>query len=154
MVGGQAATSISAEIATMKHAEELDALSVMGVDPIKYVAFPVILVLPILMASLTIISVVAMIFCVFAYGALIEGLNLAILNSNLKMLYSIKEFIISVYRCGVIGLSIGFITIYYGIKAEYGATGIGDAAKNTIMWGYVVGLGLVAIFDFLILYKF
>ena len=151
--GAQAVPAVAAEIATMKQADEIDALSVMGIDPIKYIAFPIVIMLPIILASLTILVNFLMLWSVILSGAIIYKLNIGILMSNVKVLFDPAEFIMSIYRAALIGLVAGFVCSYYGLNSEPTTEGIGSAAKNAIVRGYLQGLALVAIFDLLI-YKF
>lgn len=140
MVCFQAGAGIAAELGSMRVQEELDALSVMGVDPRVLVVGPRVIgcALACLMLNLAAIFTGiggAWLITVPAYGmghamfmdTLLEGLTFA-------------DVWMSELKCGVFGLCIGAISVSFGYHAERGPAGVGRAANKTVVASVIVVL--------------
>jgi phospholipid/cholesterol/gamma-HCH transport system permease protein len=140
IVAGIAGTTIAAELGTRKFREELDALAVMGVEPITYLVVPRVLSLT---AMLVVLDLFALVFGVAGgYVAAVVFLG----DTSGAFLHSffanttVLDLLAAVIKMAVFGFLIGVICCYKGLTASGGAAGVGRAVNEAVV------ASLVAIF--------
>lgn len=134
---GVAGSAMTADLAARKLRQELDALSVLGVDMIRSLVVPRIVAMavaaPILGALALLISQAAD-FLVFP---LYFDINSAV------FLDSVGQFLLSVdvlaflFRLVVVGLFVGLVATYKGLSADGGAEGVGRAVTEAVLIMFV-----------------
>lgn len=141
IVAGVAGTAITADLGARKIREELDALQVLGVDPIKNVVVPRFLALMILTGLL---DVYAIIFGISG-GLLAEILYGQPLGGFFATLFanaSITDLLGSLLKCALFGAIVAIVCCYYGMNASGGAEGVGRAVNQAVV------IALLAVFFF------
>lgn len=146
MVAGRVSASIAAEIATMKVTEQIDALTTLGTDPIKFLVSPRIIVTTIFLPILTTIGNIIGIFG----GYLISTERLGF-NPNLYIESSIKfvefsDIYSSLIKAAVFGMIISTMGCYFGFKASRGALGVGKATTDAVVYSSI----LILAFNYLL----
>jgi phospholipid/cholesterol/gamma-HCH transport system permease protein len=141
VVGGVAGTAITADLGARKIREELDALQVLGVDPIKNLVVPRFLALMIVTALLDIFAIVfgltAGIVAELIYHQSLGGF-FATLFSNA----AVTDLWGSVLMCTIFGAIIAVVCCYKGMTASGGAAGVGRAVNQAVV------ISLVGVFAF------
>jgi phospholipid/cholesterol/gamma-HCH transport system permease protein len=141
VVAGVAGTAITADLGARKIREELDALQVLGVDPIKNLVVPRFLALLVVTALL---DVFAIVFGLTA-GIVAELLYRQSLGGFFATLFSnasITDLWASVLMCTMFGAIIAVVSCYKGMTASGGAEGVGRAVNQAVV------ISLVAVFFF------
>nr|QJH88222.1 Ycf63 [Pterocladia lucida] len=130
---GRVASSYTAELATMKVTEQLNALYLLEVNPVLYLVLPrliaFVFMLPILNIIAFITSIASSIFVCFVFyeidpylfiGSAISAVSLSdIMKSSCKMI---------IFSC-----MITLISCYYGLSARGGAYGVGRSTTNAVV---------------------
>lgn len=138
VLGGRCGAAIAAEIGTMKVNEEVEALKIMGIDPIRF------LVAPRVLAFMTMAPVLAVIS---DYIGVSGGLILAVTNLHLTssqyldiMLNGlvIKDFVSGIIKSVVFGLLVGSIACYFGYQTEGGAEEVGRSTTLSVVTSIVM----------------
>lgn len=133
LVAGRSGSSIAAEIATMQVSEEIDALNVMGIDPITYLAVPRLLALVLVMPMLTALADVVGIFGGFLVGVFYLGLSgQAFLNQVMNAL-SPFDVITGSVKAVAFAYGIGLIGLYYGVRVQGGASEVGRTTTASVV---------------------
>ncbi|MFO8065410.1 MAG: ABC transporter permease [Spirochaetota bacterium] len=133
LVAGRSGSSIASEIATMKVSEELDALRVMGLDPVRYVVVPKVLAITAVMPVLVMISMaVAM---AGGMSVSIAYLDLSFLSfaGRLVEMISVYDVVIGFSKTVLFAWQIVVIAVYYGFEAEGGAEGVGLVTTKSVV---------------------
>jgi phospholipid/cholesterol/gamma-HCH transport system permease protein len=141
VVGGVAGTAITADLGARKIREELDALQVLGVDPIKNLVVPRFLALMMITALLDIFAIV---FGLTA-GIVAELLYHQSLGGFFATLFanaSVTDLWGSVLMCTIFGAIISVVCCYKGMTASGGAAGVGRAVNQAVV------ISLVGVFAF------
>jgi phospholipid/cholesterol/gamma-HCH transport system permease protein len=141
VVSGVAGTAITADLGARKIREELDALQVLGVDPIKNLVVPRFLALMLVTALLDIFAIV---FGLTA-GITVELLNHQTLGGFFATLFSnasTTDIWGSVLSCTIFGGIIAVVCCYKGMTTSGGAAGVGRAVNQAVV------IALVAVFAF------
>lgn len=129
--------AMAAELGTMAVNEEVDALEVMSIDPVRYLVMPRILALMIAMPLLTVIAdAVGM-----AGGALITnalfGQPIRVFYESAQGLLGGLDFYSGLFKAWVFALIIGAIACDQGLNTQNGAEGVGKATTTTVVLSVV-----------------
>jgi phospholipid/cholesterol/gamma-HCH transport system permease protein len=141
VVAGVAGTAITADRGARKIREELDALQVLGVDPVKNLVVPRFLALIVITGLLDIFAIV---FGLSA-GIAAELLYKQSLGGFFATLFSnatVTDLWASVLMCTMFGAIIAVVCSYKGMSASGGAAGVGRAVNQAVV------IALVAVFFF------
>lgn len=137
LVAGVVGAAITAELGSRKVREELDAMQVMGIDPIRTLVLPrvvsVTLVTTLLAIPAEIITVVSAMFAARYIG----GMGEADFFSFLWETLSVVELLALVGNCLLAGLLIGAVCCYKGMTAAGGAMGLGRAVNQAVVIAFV-----------------
>jgi phospholipid/cholesterol/gamma-HCH transport system permease protein len=139
-------SSYAAELGTMAVSEEIDALRVMSISPVKYLVMPRVVALAVTAPILTLISDVVGILG----GAVIAGAQLRV---DMEVYYSwvqwasnLTDVFNGLFKSFVFGVIIAILGCSQGIRATRGAEGVGQATMKAVVISFV----LILITDYLI----
>jgi len=145
-VGARIGSGITAELGSMKVTEQLDAVRMLGADPVKKLAAPRILACAVVLPALTVLSdlfglvagawVVSLEYDV----AMRDFLETAIRTAD------VLDFTSGVIKAAFFGLIIGTVGCFKGFHVKGGTEGVGVATTETVALAAV----LVCISDFLL----
>ncbi|KND54671.1 putative ABC transporter, permease component YrbE [Candidatus Paraburkholderia kirkii] len=147
LFAGRAGTSLTAEIGLMKAGEQLTAMEIMAVDPLKVV------VAPRMWAGIIAIPVLAAIFsAVGVVGGYIVGVGL--IGVDPGAFWSQMQGGVDVWsdvgngviKSMVFGFAVTFIALFQGYEARPTPEGVSRATTKTVMYASLAVLGL----DFLL----
>lgn len=141
VLAGVAGTAITADLGARKIREELDALQVLGVDPVKNLVVPRFLAL---MVATGLFNVYAILFGIFG-GLAAELVNHQPLGPFWNTFFANADTVDlwgSVVKCTVYGAIIAIICCYKGMTASGGAEGVGRAVNQAVV------LAFLAVFAF------
>ncbi|MGD9734997.1 MAG: ABC transporter permease, partial [Solirubrobacterales bacterium] len=136
VVGGVAGTAITADLGARKIREELDALQVLGVDPIKNLVVPRFLALMVVTALLDIFAIVFGL----SGGIVAELIYRQSLGGFFATLFSnatVTDLWASVAMCTIFGAIISIVCCYKGMTASGGAEGVGRAVNQAVVISFV-----------------
>jgi phospholipid/cholesterol/gamma-HCH transport system permease protein len=136
VVAGVAGTAITADLGARKIREELDALQVLGVDPIKNLVVPRFLALMLITGLL---DVFAIVFGIFG-GVLAEVLYNEPLGGFFATLFanaSVTDLWGSVLKCTCFGAITAIVCSYKGMTASGGAEGVGRAVNEAVVTTFI-----------------
>lgn len=133
IVCGRSGAAFAAELGAMKVSEEIDALRTMGIGPLRFLVFPRVVALLLVLPMLTLLG-----DFVGILGGLLVGvvnLNLTItgyLNETLRAL-DLWDVTQGLIKSGVFGLAIGLISCWQGLSATGGAEGVGRRTTASVV---------------------
>jgi len=154
MVTGRVGSAMATELGTMRVSEQIDAMDVMAVDPVKY------LITPRLTAGLIMVPCLTIIFDLVAYvGAYIIaipyfGIDEGAFMSRIEWYLDPYDYWQGFIKSIVFGLVLTTVGCYKGFNASGGARGVGNATTQAVVIGsiatfvldYVLTAILIAIF--------
>jgi len=148
IVAGRSGSAIASEIATMKVTEEIDALKMMALNPIRYVVVPKFHALTVSMALLVTFSIVV---------GLLGGVLIAVFylgqsaTSFIKTCFDTigtQTYVISLIKSTVFAWQIVIIGSYYGFSAVGGSEGVGKVTTQSVVSSIFGVIIMDAIFSF------
>ncbi len=136
IVAGVAGTAVTADLGARKIREELDALQVLGVDPIKNLVVPRFLAL-MLIAGL--LDIYALIFGIFGgvLATLVYNEPLAGFWATFFTNASVTDLWGSVVKTTMFGAVIAIVCCYKGMTASGGAEGVGRAVNQAVVIAFL-----------------
>jgi phospholipid/cholesterol/gamma-HCH transport system permease protein len=139
VVAGIAGTAITADLGARKVREELDALQVLGVDPVKNLVVPRFLAL---MVITGLFDIYALLFGIFGGIAaeLVNGQPLGPFWGTLFANASTTDLWGSVLKSTCFGAIIAIVCCYKGMTASGGAEGVGRAVNEAVVVAFL-GIG-------------
>ncbi|HLM85395.1 MAG TPA: ABC transporter permease [Solirubrobacteraceae bacterium] len=139
VVAGVAGTAITADLGARKVREELDALQVLGVDPVKNLVVPRFLSLMIVTG---LFDIYALLFGIYGgiIAELFNGGQLGPFWTTLLANASTTDLWGSVLKTTVFGAIIAIVCCYKGMTASGGAEGVGRAVNEAVVVAFL-GIG-------------
>jgi phospholipid/cholesterol/gamma-HCH transport system permease protein len=138
MVAARAGSAMAAELGSMQATEQIDALSVMAINPVQYLVSPRVLAgiisLPLLVALFDVIGI---------WGGWVVGVGLmgapngAFFNGIAQNM-SGHDIATGVYKALVFGLVVMWVCCYKGYHAERMATGVSRATTQAVVLSSVL----------------
>lgn len=143
-------SSMSAEIATMKVTEQIDAIKVCGVDPINYLITPRVVAGFFIMPSVIIVSILIGMLGGFLPVKSMAGIGLASYLDSVWMGLYEKDIWVAILKSAVFGTIISTVCSAIGYKTRGGAIDVGISTTNAVVYSFMI----VVIVDFIISYIF
>ena len=136
VLSGVAGTAITADLGARKVREELDALQVLGVDPVKNLVVPRFLAL---MVVTGLFDIYALLFGIFGGIAaeLVNGQPLGPFWGTLFANASTVDLWGSVLKSTIFGAIIAIVCCYKGMSASGGAEGVGRAVNEAVVISFL-----------------
>ena len=133
MVAGRVAAAIAAEIGTMKVTEQIDALTTLATNPIKYLVVPrliaAVLCMPILVAIADSIGV----FGGYVVATQSMGFSGGTYLKNTVDFATQADIVSGLIKAGVFGFIIALMGCYHGFNSRGGAQGVGSATTSAVV---------------------
>ena len=133
LVAGRSGSAITAEIATMKVSEEIDALNVMGVDPLPYLIVPKLYALLIVLPLLTVFANVIGIIGGAVIGVTYLDIDLLPFFKEVISVLRYKEIFTGLVKSVTFAVIILLTATYFGFKARGGAEGVGKVTTSSVV---------------------
>ena len=133
IVIGRSGSSITAELGTMKVAEEIEALNVMGIDPVKFLVVPRLLSMIIMMPVLTVVGEGVGLFAGWLISVVSLHLDPIFYVTNSIAAVDQKDLYTGLLKAIVFGAVVGTVGCFYGMGVEGGAEGVGKATTKSVV---------------------
>lgn len=133
LITGRNGSAITAEIGTMKVAEEIDALEVMGLNPIKFLVAPKFLAMLFAVPCVTILAMFAMIFGGFLLSIGVIGTDPAQYIEQTARALNSKDLTTGLVKSVFFAITICLVGVYRGFQVEGGAEGVGKQTTSSVV---------------------
>ncbi len=142
VLAGRSASAFAAEIGTMKINEELDALTVMGMDPVKFLILPRViastLITPLLTIFANLVGILGGAVVIVSLGYPIVAYYNQVVN-----FVTWQDFTGGIVKCFVFGILIAATGCIRGYQTARGPAAVGEATTRAVVSSIV----LIAVFD-------
>lgn len=133
MVAGRVSAAIAAELGTMKVTEQIDALTTLSTNPIKYLVVPrlvaAVLTLPLLVFVADIIGIMGG----FVAGTASLNFNPGVYITTTVNFLTFSDVTSGLIKAGVFGFIIAMMGCFHGFQSRGGAQGVGRATTNAVV---------------------
>jgi len=151
IIAGRSGSSIASEIATMKVTEEIDALKMMAINPIRYVVVPkfhaITICMPLLVTLSTLVGIGGGLIVAVTY------LDLSVTAFVTRVLDTLvlKDVLVGLSKSVIFSWVIVIIGSYYGFSVKGGAEGVGKVTTGSVVASIFAVILLDALFSLIYL---
>jgi len=142
VLAGRSASAFAAEIGTMKINEELDALSIMGLEPVRFLILPRVIASTIMTPLLTVFAILVGILG-GAVVILSLGHPFSAYYNQVVGFVTWGDFVGGMIKCFVFGVLIAATGCIRGYQTRQGPSAVGEAATRAVVSSII----LIAVFD-------
>ena len=135
LLTGRSGSAFAAEIGTMKISDEIDALTVMGIKPHRYLVLPRLLAVMLVMPFLTLFSDVAGILGGMLISISSLDLTPVAFMNQLGQAIGLWDVFSGVLKAFVFGILIAGVGCYRGLETQGGALSVGKSTTSSVVSG-------------------
>lgn len=143
VICGRIGARIAAELGTMKVQEEVDALTTMGINPIRYLVLPRCLALMIMLPCLTIIVDIVGMLGGFLIGTIGLNINPHVYIANSIKALALKDIYTGLGKSVIFSVLIALVSCHQGLSVSGGADAVGKATTQAV----VISIVLIIVVD-------
>jgi len=144
MVAGRAGAAMAAELGTMRVTEQIDALTTLATNPMKYLVVPRFIASTIMMFFLSVLGMIIGVAGGYFVGVKVLGTNPVTYINNSINYTEVTDIWYGLIKALVFGAVVGIIGCYKGFNTEGGAEGVGKATTGAV----VISCMLILILDY------
>jgi len=133
MVAARVASSIAAEIGTMRVTEQIDALVTLSTNPMKYLTVPRVLAATLALPVLVAVGDSIGIFGGYLVGVNRLGFNPATYLKNTREFLEWSDIASGLWKGAAFGFIVALMGCFYGMHSGRGAQGVGRATKSAVV---------------------
>ena len=133
LVAGRSGSALAARLGTMKINQEIDALRVMGINPIRFLVAPALFASLIMVPSLTILSDVMAILAAGLYVSAEIGISMAAYIDEIFAILSVDDVMHGIGKSVIFAVLIAVIGVVNGALVTGGAEGIGKYTTRAVV---------------------
>jgi phospholipid/cholesterol/gamma-HCH transport system permease protein len=137
VVAGAGATAMCADLGARTIREELDALRVMGVNPIQSLVVPRVLAATIVATLLASVVILVGLAGSFFFSVFVQNVTPGAFVGGLTVITGAGDVVISLIKAALFGMAAGLIACYKGITVGGGPAGVGNAVNETVVYSFV-----------------
>ena len=133
MVAGRVSSSIAAELGTMRVTEQIDALTTLSTNPLKYLVLPRVLAATLAMPVLVFVGDAIGIMGGFLVGTQRLQFNAATYINTTWDFLQFGDVFSGLVKAAVFGFIVAMMGCYHGYNSGRGAQGVGRATTNAVV---------------------
>ncbi|MBF6218609.1 MULTISPECIES: MlaE family ABC transporter permease [Nocardia] len=138
IIAGAAGSAVAADLGSRTIREEIDALEVLGVDPVRKLVVPRVIGMMLVALLLNgLVSVVGIAGGYF-FNVLLQGGTPGAYLASFSALAQLPDLWIGEIKAAVFGLLAGVIAAYKGLHPKGGPKGVGDAVNQSVVITFMV----------------
>lgn len=138
VIAGRVGAAITAELATMKVTEQVEALETIGLNPVRYLVAPRFLALLFMLPCLVILGDLVGMFGGYVVGIYNLGLSSGLYIDTTIEFLTIKDIMTGLLKSAVFAMIIALIASHRGISTEGGAEGVGRATTESVVLSFIL----------------
>jgi phospholipid/cholesterol/gamma-HCH transport system permease protein len=147
MVTGRAGSALTAELGIMRITEQIDALTVMALSPMRYLVAPSILAGVITFPMMTAMFDVVGIFGGYLVGVELLGLSQGTYFGEMRTFVDFADVMTGFWKSVSFGILVTWVCTYKGFHVSRGAEGVAQATTQAVVlssvlilvWDYFLG---------------
>jgi len=146
MVAGRIGAAMAAEIGTMRVTEQIDALTTLSTNPMKYMVAPRLLAGILMMPFMVFIADIIGVFGGYLVGVYKLGFNPANFLQNTWNVLQAEDVVSGLVKASVFGFIVTLMGCFHGYQSRGGAQGVGAATTNAVVSASI----LILSFDYIL----
>ena len=145
VLAGRVGAKMTAEIATMRVTEQIDALETLAFDPVAYLVVPRLIAAVIMLPILTVFADVVGVLSGLMASVTVADVQFSQFMEGVRLGYSQFQVTYSLIKATLFGAAIAFLCTYEGYMTFGGAEGVGKSTAKAVVVSSIAILVLDAI---------
>jgi phospholipid/cholesterol/gamma-HCH transport system permease protein len=133
LVAGRSGSALAARLGTMKISQEIDALHVMGIHPVRYLVVPALLAMLVMVPALTLFSVFVGLYAAGLYVGVDLGISMAAFVDQTIDVLSTDDLLHGLGKSAIFAVLIAVIGVVNGASIKGGAEGVGRVTTRAVV---------------------
>jgi phospholipid/cholesterol/gamma-HCH transport system permease protein len=137
VISGAAATAMCADLGARTIREEIDALRVLGINPIQALVVPRVLAATFVAVLLTSVVSIVGLTAAYFFSIFLQHITPGAFVAGLPLLVGVPEVVIALIKAALFGLAAGLIACHKGLTVGGGPAGVGTAVNETVVYTFL-----------------
>ena len=150
LLASRVGAGYASEVGSMQITEQIDALKMLGIDPINFLVVPRFLASILGSMMLVLIANMTCLLSAILVSQAYLGYTAGMFLSSMHRFVHFQDLIFAIIKGGFFGAVIPIVACYFGLNCKQGAEGVGRATTNTVV---VSSIGIIVV-DFILSYAF
>jgi phospholipid/cholesterol/gamma-HCH transport system permease protein len=143
LLAGRTASAFTAQIGMMVNREEVDAIRVLGLDPVDLLVIPRVLALLAMLPLLTFIAMIAGLLGGMAVGAFTLDIPAVAYRARMQVMMEMRHFVVGMVKAPVFAMVIALIGCLEGLQTQGTAQSLGERTTSSV----VQSISMVIVLD-------
>jgi phospholipid/cholesterol/gamma-HCH transport system permease protein len=146
MVAGRVGAAMAAEIGTMRVTDQIDALTTLSTDPLRYLVLPRLLAGFLTLPMLVLVADIIGVFGGYLVATYKFGFNAEAYLTRTEQYLETSDVVSGLVKAAVFGFIVALMGCYHGYYSRGGAQGVGQATTYAVVSASV----MILVFDYAI----
>jgi phospholipid/cholesterol/gamma-HCH transport system permease protein len=133
LVAGRSGSALAARLGAMTINQEVDALRVMGINPVRFLVAPALIAMMVMLPVLTFWSDVVGLFAAGAFVSLDLGINMAAYGSEIIDVATVDDLLHGLSKSCIFAALITLVGVVNGLGVSGGAQGLGRCTTRSVV---------------------
>jgi len=133
LIAGRSGSALAARLATMTINEEVDALRVMAIDPVRYLVAPALVAMLVMLPALTFFADLVALTAAGLYVSYDLGLSMSAYFDAVREVLSVDDLTHGLGKSALFALLITLVSVVNGAGVQGGAEGVGRVTTRSVV---------------------
>ena len=133
LVAGRSGSALAARLGTMNISQEIDALSVMGINPVRFLVVPSLVAMLCIVPVLTLWSILVGLLAAGMYVSVDLGISMPAYIDEVRTVLKVGDLAHGIGKSAIFAVLIALVGVVNGASVEGGAEGVGQATTRAVV---------------------
>lgn len=133
LVAGRSGSALAARLGTMQISQEIDALRVMGISPVRFLAVPALVAMVVMLPALTVWADFVALLGAGLYVSADLGISLPAYFDQVAQVMSVDDLMHGLNKSVLFAILITLVGVVNGASVQGGAEGVGRATTRSVV---------------------
>jgi phospholipid/cholesterol/gamma-HCH transport system permease protein len=133
LVAGRSGSALAARLGTMRISQEIDALAVMGIAPVRFLVVPALVAMVVMLPLLTLWADLVSLFAAGLYVSPQLGSTLAAYGDEVVSLLKVNDLLHGLAKSGIFAVLVTVVGVVNGASVTGGAEGVGRMTTRSVV---------------------
>ena len=133
LVAGRSGSAVTARLGTMTESQEVDALQVIGINPVRFLAAPILVAMLVMVPALTVLGNFMGLLGGAVYTSVELGLPLSVYADRTLEVLALDDVMQGMVKSVVFAVIIAMVGVANGFQVYGGAAGVGRATTRSVV---------------------
>lgn len=138
IIAASVGSAMSAQIGTMTVSEEIAALEVMSIKPVRYLVTPRLVAMITMMPLITVYTNIIGVVGGAVVGQTQLGVSITAYMDNATQFAENKDLYVGLLKSVIFGIIIATVACHQGFSTTQGAVGVGRATRKTVVVSFLI----------------